>query len=121
MTWEKANKELIKLLEGEMLDCNCDRKVRFGSPTFFVNNNMFAGVHEDTVIVRLSEGDREELFSRNSDVKPFVPMAGRVMKEYAALPEAVCSDASIFQEWLKRSYRYAASLPPKEKRRSKKR
>ena len=41
----------------------------FGSVTFFVNNNMFAGVHEDNVILRLSEADRQETFSSYS---PFV-------------------------------------------------
>ena len=117
MAWEKANIKLIRLLEDEMLKYQCDRKAMFGSPTFFINNNMFAGVHQDTVIIRLSETDRKEIFPLYDDVKPFVPMAGRVMKEYAALPENICGNAGIFQEWLNRSYRYAASLPLKEKKR----
>jgi len=93
----------------------------FGSPTFFVNNNMFAGVHEDTVIIRLSESDRNEIFSLQNEAKPFIPMAGHVMKEYAALPESICSNAELFQEWLNRSYQYASSLPYKQPKRSKKR
>ena len=114
MAWKKANKELISLLESEMLKYKCDRKMMFGSPTFFINNNMFADVHEDTVIIRLSEGDRKDIFSLYGEILPFVPMEGHVMKEYAALPESVSSKAEIFEEWLERSYQYAVSLPPKE-------
>ena len=120
MAWKKANSKLIELLGHSMLKYRCDRKMMFGSPTFFVNNNMFAGVHEDTVIIRLSEGDRKDIFSRHSEVLPFVPMQGHVMKEYAALPEIICNDAGTFQEWLSRSYNYTASLPPKEKKRKNK-
>ncbi len=120
LAWKKANKELIRLLESEMLKYKCDRKMMFGAPTFFINNNMFVGVHEDTVIIRLSEGDRKDIFSLYSDVSPFVPMEGRVMKEYAALPESICSKAEIFKEWLNRSYQYAVSLPPKEKKHKRK-
>ena len=92
----------------------------FGSPTFFVNNNMFAGVHQDTVILRLSETDRSSIFSLYPDVTPFTPMPGRIMKEYAALPQAICDDEAVFHEWLEDSYNYAASLPPKEKKRRRK-
>ncbi len=120
MAWKKANKELIRLLESEMLTYRCDRKMMFGSPTFFINNNMFAGVHEDTVIIRLSEGDRKDIFSLYNEVSPFIPMEGRVMREYAALPESICSKAEIFKEWLNRSYQYAVSLPPKEKKHKRK-
>ena len=92
----------------------------FGSVTFFVNNNMFSGVHEDTVILRLSEADRQEMISTYDEVAEFTPM-GRVMKEYVALPKNVCADKTVFGEWLDRSYRYAATLLPKEKKTRKKR
>jgi len=113
MTWKKANKGLIELLEKSVAEYKCDRKVMFGSPTFFVNNNMFAGVHEDTVIIRLSESDRREILLMHKEVKPFTPM-GRTMKEYVALPESICRDAEVWRRWLDRAYQYAVSLSPKE-------
>ncbi len=119
MPWKKANKELISLLENAVSQYRCDRKPMFGSPTFFVNNNMFAGVHEDTIILRLSEADRRELYSQYDEAGPFTPM-GRAMKEYAAIPESIAGDSRVFAEWLGRSYRYAASLPPKAPKRAKK-
>ena len=121
MPWKKANKGLIDLLEKQMKDYRCERKMMFGSPTFFLNNNMFAGVHEDTVILRLSEEDRKELFTRYQEAKPFTPMGAHVMKEYAALPEILCRDPEVFKRWLDRSYKYAGSLSPKAPKRSVKR
>ena len=88
MPWKKANKDLINFLEKMMLNYRCDRRVMFGAPTFFVNGNMFACVHEDTIIIRLAELDLKEIFNRFKDVKPFTPMGNHIMKEYAAVPES---------------------------------
>jgi TfoX/Sxy family transcriptional regulator of competence genes len=121
MAWEKADRGLIELLEEALVDCNCDRKFMFGSPTFFINNNMFAGVHQRTVILHLSEVDRAEIAAAHTEAKPFEPMSGRPMKEYIALPEALCRDEKIFYEWLDRSYKYTRTLPPKEPKRRAKR
>ncbi len=120
MPWKKASAELIKLLEESMVNFRCDRKMMFGSPTFFVNNNMFAGVHQDTIIMRLSEQDRQEIQSRYDEAAPFEPMAGHIMKEYVALPESLSGNNDMLQEWLNRSYEYALSLPPKEPKRPRK-
>jgi len=120
MAWKKANPALIEMLEEAVRNYDCDRRVMFGSPTFFVNGNMFAGVHEDTIILRLSEKDQQEVFAEYDEVKPFTPMAGRPMKEYAGLPESIAASGEVFGKWLGRSYRYAASLKPKEPRRTKK-
>ncbi|MDP2720015.1 MAG: TfoX/Sxy family protein [Dehalococcoidia bacterium] len=121
MAWKKANPDLITILEKSLSDFQCDRKFMFGSPTFFVRNNMFAGVHQDTIIMRLSEKDREELFKLYDEVSLFEPMEGRPMKEYVALPEEICIQAEILREWLGRSFTYVSSLPPKEPRRTGKR
>ena len=115
MPWKKANKELIMLLESRMKDFLSERRPMFGSPTFFLRGNMFAGVHEDTVILRLAAPDLKEIMARHPEVKPFTPMGGRVMKEYAALPEKTVK-SEVFGNWLKKSYAYAASLPPKTKK-----
>ena len=116
MPWKKANKELISLLENVMRIYNCDRRVMFGSPTFFVNGWMFTGVHEDTVILRLSEPDRKEIAKQYPDVKPFTPM-GRVMKEYIALPVTVAMQETILKYWMDKSFQYTKSLLPKATKR----
>jgi TfoX/Sxy family transcriptional regulator of competence genes len=116
MPWKKANPQLIALLEAQMKNYLSERRPMFGAPTYFVSGNMFAGVHEDTVILRLSESDLKEIMARHLEVKPFTPMGGHVMKEYAALPEKIVSNNEVFKNWLKKSYSYAASIPPKAKK-----
>jgi TfoX/Sxy family transcriptional regulator of competence genes len=113
MKWKKVSPELSELLESSMLSFDCQKKFMFGAPTYFVNNNMFAGIHQDTIILRLSEKDRQEILSANDEAAPFEPMEGRIMKEYIALPESVFGNPDEFRQWLNRSYRYALSLKPK--------
>ncbi len=113
MEWEKVSPELRELLEKSMLPFDSQKKFMFGAPTYFFNGNMFAGIHQDTIIIRLSEKDRKETLAKYDEAAPFEPMAGRIMKEYIALPESVYGDADVLREWLNRSYRYALSLKPK--------
>ena len=120
MPWQKANPALIEALEKVVIEYPCDRRFMFGSPTFFVNNNMFAGVHQDTVILRLSEPDRTALYKAHSEAGPFTPMPNRPMKEYAALPESLVKNTAAFNALVKRSYDYALSMPAKEPKRKKK-
>ena len=114
MSWKKASPALCKLLDESMSGIRSDRRMMFGSPTFFLNGNMFAGVHEDNIILRLSEKDRKALVAACRDAKPFEPMAGRAMKEYMALPEGACASPDLLHDYLKRSYDYAFSLPAKK-------
>ena len=114
MAWKKVSPELREQLEKSMLSFDCQQRFMFGSPTYFVNNNMFVGIHQDTIMLRLSQKDREEILSTYDEVTPFEPMEGRIMKEYVALPESVYNDADILRDILNRSYQYALSLLPKE-------
>lgn len=115
MKWKKVSPELNRFLEENMVPFAADRRPMFGASTFFVNGNMFAGIHEDTIILRLSEADRRQIISQYDEVKLFEPMPGRFMKEYVTLPESVYHQPDVFRKWLERSYRYAASLKPKAK------
>jgi TfoX/Sxy family transcriptional regulator of competence genes len=120
MPWQKANPTLIELLEKVVIEYPCDRRFMFGSPTFFVNNNMFAGVHQDTVILRLSDADRASLYKAHPETGPFTPMPSRPMKEYAALPENLVKNSALLADFVKRSYEYASSVPAKPVKRKKK-
>jgi len=115
MKWKKVTPELNAFLEKNMAFFAADRRPMFGASTYFVNGNMFAGIHEDTIILRLSEKHRQEIMKEYDEVRPFEPVEGRPMKEYITLPEDIYSQSEIFQKWLKRSYEYALSLKPREK------
>lgn len=115
MPWKKVSPELCALLKTALEPFDCQNKPMFGCPAYFVNGNMFAGVHQDALIIRLSPADREKIFKEVSRAEQFEPMPGRPMKEYVALPPTVYENLANFHSWLERSYGYAVSLPPKEK------
>ena len=86
----------------------------FGCPAAFANTKMFAGLFQDTLIVRLSEPDRDVLRSQGGQT--FEPMPGRPMREYVVVPAALVNAPASLRAWLDRAHAYAASLPPKAKK-----
>jgi TfoX/Sxy family transcriptional regulator of competence genes len=114
MTWKKSPPELIELLDKMLVSFDCQRRMMFGYPVYFVNNNMFTGTHQHNVFIRLSERNRKEILSDNDEVSPFEPVKGRVMKEYVVLPDSILKDSQKLKKWLNRSYDYVSSLPEKK-------
>ncbi len=114
MKWEKASPELGKLLEEAVAGLDAEKKVMFGAPVHTVNRNMFAGVHQSNIFLRLSEADRKKIASAYDEAAPFKPVRGHVMKEYMTVPPALYEDKNAFQAWLKRAYDFTAGLPVKE-------
>lgn len=60
--WKKAPRELIKTFEDALATVpGAQMRKMFGYPAAFVNGQMFTGVFQDRVFVRLSELERAEL------------------------------------------------------------
>ena len=116
MKWKKVSSELSEFLENALEGFECQKRIMFGCPAYFVNNNMFTSVHQDNIILRLSEDHREMIQKDYDETAAFEPMEGRVMKEYMVLPEELYSDTETFGKWLNRSFEFVASLPPKQKK-----
>jgi len=87
----------------------------FGFPCVFINSSMFMGVFADSIFLRLSKSDREQ-FLKLEGARVFEPLPGRIMKEYAVFPAWILEQESrdIINDWVYRSFEYAASLPPKQ-------
>ena len=101
----------------KMKDTNCDYKKMFGYPAFFVNGNLFVGVHGDNLFLRLSEADVANIKNGVKGVTNFEP-AGRAMKGYVILPKALYSADSVFKEWLDKSIKYVSALPTKKRKKT---
>ena len=90
-------------------------KPMFGNLGAFVNGNMFAGLFGDTIGVKLSDADRQELES-TEQTAPFGP-AERPMGGYTGLPEvwkaAGEADDAAASDWVEKAYAYVTELPPK--------
>jgi TfoX/Sxy family transcriptional regulator of competence genes len=117
--WRKASEAMGEYLADAVADLECEPRKMFGCPCYFVNNNMFAGVHQEVIIMRLSPDDRAAIVKEHDEVGNFEPMEGRPMREYMALPETIVEDEQEFQKWMDKSYTFASSLPPKEKKKRK--
>jgi TfoX/Sxy family transcriptional regulator of competence genes len=124
MPWEKPSPELTRKLDdavaaaAQASGVAVELKPMFGCPAYFVNGNLFAGVHQSSLMLRLPEDRRAEVIALGGG--PFEPMPGRAMKEYVVLPSTVLGDASATAAWVRRGAEHAASLPPKAKKPRKK-
>jgi TfoX/Sxy family transcriptional regulator of competence genes len=115
--WEKPSPELIKTLEAALAGITCDRRMMFGSPIFMINRNMFTGVHENHIFVRLPEPDRREIVKKYPEVRSFEPIKGHIMKEYVVIPGALYENKAVFRQWLLRAHSFAVSLPTRASKR----
>ena len=114
--WRKSPDDLIALFYAALPeDPRVERRKMFGYPCAFVGGNLFAGLHQEDVIVRLAEKDRLAVIDKQG-ARLFEPMAGRPMREYVVLPQAALADREELAAWLQRGLSYAASLPPKAKK-----
>src|SRR5260221_5804505 len=79
MTW-RSPAELVKLFE-DALDNWPGAQIRkmFGYPAGFVNGQMFTGLHEDKMFVRLP-ADEMAAFLQMEGATQFAPMQGRPMR-----------------------------------------
>lgn len=116
MAWKKASPEMSALLAEALEPFPAEKRQMFGFPAYFANGNMFTGIFEDVIILRLSDADREELRASYDEATPFEPMEGRPMREYLVVPESLCADREAFNHWLQRSFSWASGLPPKVKK-----
>jgi TfoX/Sxy family transcriptional regulator of competence genes len=112
--WQKSPQELVDLFAGVVPGPPAAERKMFGYPAGFVNGNMFMGLFQDEMILRLPEEQRKKLIQKHG-AKPFEPMPGRPMKEYVSLPRAVLKDRKELGTWVAKALEYGTSLKPKSK------
>jgi hypothetical protein len=115
MAWKKAPDALKALMEKAMAGIEAEKRTMFGFPCWFVSGNMFSGLFEDSVFVRLSPAQAEEARAAGRPFAPLTPMPGRPMKAYSVIPKEVHTASSRFRALLEEAAVYTVSLPPKIK------
>jgi TfoX/Sxy family transcriptional regulator of competence genes len=120
MKWEKMSMETAQRLEVIAKPYACQKKPMFGHEVYWVNGNMFTGVFESSIWIRLSQQDQAEFLGKFKDAKQFEPMAGRPMKDYIVVPESVLGNTELLNLWMKRSYDFTSSMPEKKAKPKKK-
>jgi len=116
--WKKSSPKLVEAFAAALPDDpRVERRSMFGYPCAFTGGNMFAGLHEERLVVRLGEKERAMLRALPGAL-PFEPM-GRPMKEYTVVPPAMHVKPAELRRWLARALEYVAALPPKPKGKAK--
>lgn len=92
---------------------DAERRQMFGYPTCVLGGNMFMALHEECLVLRLSDEDRARFLAEH-DAAIFEPMPGRPMREYVVVPEQLVG-APMIEQWVAHALEFARTLPPKKK------
>ena len=114
--FEPAPEEMVHTFDDAMKDFPmATQRKMFGYPAAFVNGNMFAGLFQDAMFLRLSDEDRAA-FRSEYGARLFEPMPGRPMRGYVLVPRFVLKSPKQLNAWLRKAMEFTASLPPKASR-----
>lgn len=119
MAWRKSPEWLVEAF-AELVpeDPRAEPRKMFGYPCAFACDNMFIGLHQESMLMRLPDADRERFLAEEKS-EIFAPFPGRPMREYVVVPhEMIRKHRNELERWIRRSLEYACSLPPKRKRKS---
>src|SRR5712692_831045 len=109
----KSSPDLTVLFESVApSDPKVERRKMFGWPACFVNGNMFMALHEESLILRLSEEDRQA-FLKLEGAAQFKPLPGKAMKEYVVAPAWMLEEKAALRKWVNKSLHYSLGLPKK--------
>src|ERR1700730_425953 len=111
MGWKQSSDSMIELFERMVpVDRRVERRTMFGCQTGFANGNLFLGLHENRLFIRLSEDDRAVLI-KEFKAKAFEPMPARKSRETLVVPDRITADPATLRSWCEK-----ASLPRKVKK-----
>ena len=111
--WRKARPEMVEHFHEAVAGIDgLEVRKMFGYPAGFIGGNMVAGLHQDSIMVRLPDDERQARLDDGWSL--FEPMPGRPMREYVALPPEVVSDVDATRGWIERAATFVRTLPPKE-------
>ena len=116
--WKPAPGEAVTAFERATSGLpGAEPRKMFGYSCVFARGNMFAGLHEAGMILRLSDEQRTE-FLRLKGASQFEPMPGRVMREYVVVQKVLLNAPEQLRVWVEKSLAYVLSLPAKPKKSS---
>ncbi len=112
--WEKSSPGLVALFDDlSPAGPGIAQKKMFGWPCCFLNGNLFAGLHKENILFRLSPVDLKAFLALQGAAE-FEPMPGRKMTGYGILSTPLDRDRRMLAHWISRSLEFARLLPPKE-------
>jgi TfoX/Sxy family transcriptional regulator of competence genes len=118
MALTKSPEWLVEAFDGiAPIDPRVERRKTFGFPSAYAGGNMFLSLFQDSLVMRLPEGDRER-FLEEYKTGLFKPSPNQVMREYVVVPLDLIRNPAALEPWTHRSLEYAATLKPKVKKKA---
>ena len=116
MKLAKSPPELVLQIARAVEGIDCEKRVMFGFPAYFINKNLYAGLFENKLFLRLSPGQISALKAAREPVVNLEPMPGRPMKDYWVLPPSVVAHAKRLHTIAAEAADFTRGLPPKVKK-----
>ncbi len=114
--WKPAPVAAVKAFEAATSGLpGVEPRKMFGYSCAFVKGNMFVGLHEAGMMLRLPDEQRVE-FLQLKGAKQFEPLPGRVMREYVVVPKVLLDSPDRLRAWIEKSLAFVSSLPAKPKK-----
>src|SRR5262245_5546954 len=113
MAWSKSPPALVATFESVFPE-GAEQRQMFGYPAGFVGGNMFMGLWQQHLVLRLGDKERAKFLALDGAAQ-FEPMPGRPMKEYVIAPPSMVARASSLRPWVAKALAHAAALPAKKK------
>ena len=114
--WKPAPHEAVEAFEATTSGLvGAEPRNMFGYSCVFARGNMFAGLHEAGMVLRLPDEQRAE-FLRLKGAEQFEPMPGRAMREYVIVPKVLLNAPDQLRVWVEKSLAYVLALPAKPKK-----
>jgi len=115
VNWKKSSPELVARFESAVPDApGVEARQMFGYPVAFVNGNMFMGLHQEDMFLRLGDPDRAKAMQLDGS-RAFSPLPGREMKDYMVIAASVVARPGELRKWVARALAHSSALPPKVK------
>ena len=107
----KPPEALVRTFEGALKDFPmAGRRLTFGSPSAMIDGKMFAGLHNDKMILRLSEQDAAAM----PGGKPFEPMPGRAMRGWVVVAPRILGSPRELNAWMEKAMKWTRGMPAKK-------
>jgi TfoX/Sxy family transcriptional regulator of competence genes len=118
--WKPSPEGLVRTFQQAIQSIpEVQAKKMFGYPAAFIDGHLFAGLHQDSMILRLSDDD-QATFLKQKGSRVFEPMAGRPMRGFVVVPPSMIESDEHLSKWIARAHSYTKSLPPKPPKTSRK-
>ncbi len=114
--WKPAPEKLIEAFEVSVCSIpGVTQRKMFGYPAAFANGYLFAGLFENSMVLKLPADSRAKLLKLPGAAR-FEPIPGRAMGNFVVVPPSLVENRARLKPWLESAYTYVKSLPPKAKK-----